>query len=67
MIDVEKAWKMLRKFANKLSKNGLEYLRGQSRNASVLKGLSHEIFGPVYRPVWMHLGLKKNRFCFFKF
>jgi hypothetical protein len=22
---------------------------------SFLKGLSHEIFGPVYWPVWMHL------------
>ncbi len=29
-----------------------------------LKGLSHEIFGPVYWPVWMHLGLNKNRFWF---
>jgi hypothetical protein len=32
-----------------------------------LKGLSHEIFGPVYRPVWMHLGLKKNSFWFLNF
>jgi hypothetical protein len=30
-----------------------------------LKGLSHEIFGPVYWPVWMHKGLNKNRFWFF--
>jgi hypothetical protein len=32
-----------------------------------LKGLSHEIFGPVYWPVWMHLGLNKNRFWFLTF
>jgi hypothetical protein len=32
-----------------------------------LKGLSHEIFGPVYWPVWMHLGLSKNRFWFLNF
>ncbi len=32
-----------------------------------LKGLSHEIFGPVYWPVWMHLGLKKNHFWFLNF
>jgi hypothetical protein len=32
-----------------------------------LKGLSHEIFGPVYWPVWMHLGLNKNRFWFLNF
>ncbi len=30
----------------------------------ILKGLSHEIFGPVYWPVWMYLGLNKNRFWF---
>jgi hypothetical protein len=27
-----------------------------------LKGLTHEIFGPVYWPVCMHIGLNKNRF-----
>ncbi len=32
-----------------------------------LKGLSHEIFGPVYWPGWMHLGLNKNRFWFLNF
>jgi hypothetical protein len=32
-----------------------------------LKGLSHEIFGPVYWPVWMHLGLNKNHFWFLNF
>ncbi len=32
-----------------------------------LKGLSHEIFGPVYWPVWMHLGLNMNRFWFLDF
>jgi hypothetical protein len=34
---------------------------------NALKGLSHEIFGPVYWPVWMHLGLNKNRFWFLNF
>jgi hypothetical protein len=33
----------------------------------ILKGLSHEIFGPVYWPVWIHLGLNKNRFWFINF
>ncbi len=35
--------------------------------AAFLKGLSHEIFGPAYWPVWMHLGLNKNRFLFLNF
>jgi hypothetical protein len=34
---------------------------------TILKGLSHEIFGPVYWPVWMHLGLNKNCFWFLNF
>ncbi len=29
-----------------------------------LKGLSHEIFRPVFWPVWMHLGLNVNRLWF---
>jgi hypothetical protein len=32
-----------------------------------LKGLSHEIFRPVFWPVWMHLGLNVNRLWFFYF
>jgi cation transport ATPase len=28
------------------------------------KGLSHEIFGPVFWPVWMYLGLNMNRLLF---
>jgi hypothetical protein len=32
-----------------------------------LKGLSHEILGPVFWPVWMHPGLNKNRFWFLHF
>ncbi len=32
-----------------------------------LKGLSHEISGPVFWPVWMHLGLNRNRFWFLSF
>ncbi len=31
----------------------------------MLKGLSHEIFRPVFWPVWMHLGLNVNRLWFF--
>jgi hypothetical protein len=30
----------------------------------ILKGLSHEIFRPVFWPVWMHLGLNVNRLWF---
>ncbi len=33
----------------------------------VLKGLSHEIFRPVFWPVWMHLALNGNRFSFLNF
>jgi hypothetical protein len=29
--------------------------------------MSHEIFRPVLRPVWMHLGLNVNRLWFYKF
>ncbi len=29
-----------------------------------LKGLSHEIFGPVFRAVWIYLGLNVNRLWF---
>ncbi len=36
-------------------------------NFDNLKGLSHEIFGPLYWPVWMHIGLNKNRFWFLNF
>ncbi len=32
-----------------------------------LTGLSHEIFGPVLWPVWMHLGLNVNRLWFLNF
>ncbi len=32
-----------------------------------LKGLSHEIFRPVFWPWWIYLGLNGNRFWFFNF
>jgi hypothetical protein len=32
-----------------------------------LKGLSHEIFGPVFWLVWTDLGLNMNRFWFLSF
>ncbi len=32
-----------------------------------LKGLSHEIFGPVFWAVWMYLGPNVNRFSFLNF
>ncbi len=32
-----------------------------------LKGLSHEIFRPVFWPVWIYLGLNGNRFSFLNF
>ncbi len=34
-------------------------------NIFMLKGLSHEIFRPVFWPVWTHLGLNVNRLRFF--
>jgi hypothetical protein len=34
---------------------------------SSLKGLSHEIFGPVFWAVWMYLGLNVNRLWFLNF
>ncbi len=30
----------------------------------LFKGLSHEIFRPVFWPLWMHLSLNVNRFLF---
>ncbi len=36
------------------------------RYIGLLKGLSHEIFRPVFGPVWMRLGLNVNRLWFFK-
>ncbi len=35
-----------------------------SQYPALLKGLSHEIFGPVFWPVWMYLGLNVNRLWF---
>jgi hypothetical protein len=35
--------------------------------SEILKGLSHEIFGPVYWSVLIHIGLTKNRFWFLNF
>jgi hypothetical protein len=32
-----------------------------------LKGLSQEIFWPVFWPVWMHLGLNRKLFWFLSF
>jgi hypothetical protein len=32
-----------------------------------LKGLSHDIFRPVFWPVWIYLGLNGNRFAFLNF
>jgi hypothetical protein len=45
---------------------------GDTQNPSVenlvgLKGLSHEIFRPVFWPVWIYLGLNGNRFSFLNF
>jgi hypothetical protein len=33
----------------------------------ILKGLSHEIFRPVFWPVWMYMGLNVNRLWFLNF
>ncbi len=38
-----------------------------SRLLVTLKGLSHEIFRPVFWPVWMRLGLNVNCFWFYNF
>ncbi len=43
------------------------FLSGMVRKNYNLKGLSHEIFGPVFWPVWMHLGLNRNRFWLLNF
>ncbi len=40
---------------------------GYRRRKPSLKGLSHEIFWPVFRPVWIHLGLNVNCFWFLYF
>jgi hypothetical protein len=41
--------------------------RLESGSSLHLKGLSHEIFGPVFWPVWMYLGLNVNRLWFSNF
>jgi hypothetical protein len=47
--------------------------RGSGNNTNLgmfnssLKGLSHEIFGPVFWAVWMYLGLNVNRLWFLNF
>jgi hypothetical protein len=33
----------------------------------LFKGLSHEIFGPVFGAVWIYLGLNGNRLWFLNF
>jgi hypothetical protein len=43
------------------------YNASTKRGTDFLKGLSLEIFGPGHWPVWMHLGLNKNRFWFINF
>jgi hypothetical protein len=39
----------------------------KTRRTVPLKGLSHEIFGPVFWAVWMYLDLNVNRLWFFNF
>jgi hypothetical protein len=41
--------------------------KSQKTDFSGLKGLSHEIFSPVFWPVWIHLGLNVNRLWFYNF
>jgi hypothetical protein len=43
------------------------YVVNQAMALGCLKGLSHEIFGPVFWPVWMYLGLNMNRLWFLNF
>jgi hypothetical protein len=44
-----------------------ESLAATTNSVYVLDGLSHEIFGPVFLPVWIVLGLNMNRFWFLSF
>jgi hypothetical protein len=39
----------------------------QQHPSTNLKGLSHEIFGPVFWAVWMYLDLNVNRLWFLNF
>jgi hypothetical protein len=44
------------------------FLKGRRYDFRIgLKGLSHEIFGPVFLAVWMYLGLNVNRLWFLNF
>jgi hypothetical protein len=43
------------------------YLEHISGDTVTLKGLSHEIFGPVFWAVRMYLGLNVNRLWFLNF
>ncbi len=42
-------------------------MRNMPLKEANLKGLSHEIFRPVFWPVWMRLGLDVNRLWFYNF
>jgi hypothetical protein len=44
---------------------GWPVVKGKELESETLKELSHEIFRPVFWPVWMHLGLNVNCLCFF--
>ncbi len=49
-------------------KNWVVYLSRVGLGQAVpLKGLSHEIFGPVFWAVWMYPGLNVNRLWFLDF
>jgi hypothetical protein len=39
---------------------------GRYQSVNILKGLSHEIFGPVFWAVWIYLDLNVNRLNGFK-
>jgi hypothetical protein len=42
-------------------------LRNDRGVCFTLKGRLHEIFGPIFWPVWIHLGLNVNQWWFLNF
>jgi hypothetical protein len=60
------SWLLLPRSSGQARNFSSSSLRFRQRGTSLktLNGLSHEIFGPVFCPVWMNLGLNVNCFWF---
>ncbi len=62
----ENVWRSVEKCGIRRCSTLFEFIPKQCHHYA-LKGLSHEIFRPVFLPVWIYLGLNGNRFSFLNF